>query len=119
MADDHAVTRLGREVVAEVRVFCDAESHEGERVVVERFCPIPLPDGRTVWTSCRGTWRRPGRRTVWKDRDLTMNRARYSLKCRRCEDHVTARSEHLGPVFDTLAAHGRDEISLRGLAARL
>lgn len=46
-------------------------------------------------------------------------RERFDVRCGLCGMSTTVRAERLNPIFDTLAAHGIDTISLTGLAARL
>jgi hypothetical protein len=46
-------------------------------------------------------------------------RDRYPLRCDVCGVAVTVRAERLGVILDTLATHGMNSISLKGLAATL
>ncbi|HME47591.1 hypothetical protein [Mycobacterium sp.] len=115
-----------------IEVYCDDESHEGRRWVVD-----------VLTRGDDGFWHgvaHPGRGTgsavqfLADDAPLTGRklpdppsdddgpvgerlRVRYRLRCRLCGRAVSLREQNAVPVLETLVANNIHSISLRGLAA--
>lgn len=120
---------MTEKLLASVEIYCQEPSHADRRYVVFRFDQV-LAEGRRMWVN--GDVRRlAGGKYVMGRLDgssfLTGDerrryadlRLRSEFECGLCGLKGVYKYENLVPVLDRLAVVGKQDISLRGLAARL